>query len=92
MDLYGPLLAKALFPAFEAVRGRPTVPLLETLRQTERWPRTALVDLQLGLLRRLLRHAYAHTTYYRALLDRARVHPDDVTSLAVLHELPLLDR
>jgi phenylacetate-CoA ligase len=92
MDLYGPLLAKALFPAFEAVRGRPTVPLLETLRQTERWPRTALVDLQLGLLRRLLRHAYAHTTYYRELLDRARLHPDDVTSLAVLHELPLLDR
>ena len=28
MDLYGPLLAKALFPAFEAARGRPTVPLL----------------------------------------------------------------
>ena len=28
MDLYRPLLAKALFPAFEAARGRPTVPLL----------------------------------------------------------------
>jgi phenylacetate-CoA ligase len=92
MDLYGPLLEKALFPAFEAVRGRPTVALLEMLREAERWPRTALVDLQLGLLRRLLRHAYAHTTYYRELFDRARVHPDDVTSLSVLHELPLLDR
>ena len=32
MDLYGPLLAKALFPAFEAARGRPTVPLLRYLR------------------------------------------------------------
>jgi phenylacetate-CoA ligase len=92
MDLYGPLLSKALFPAFEAVRGRPTVQLLELLHGTERWSRSALLDLQLGLLRRLMRHAYAHTAYYRGVFDRAHVHPDDVDSLAVLQELPLLDR
>ena len=55
MDLYGPLLAKALFPAFEAVRGRPTVPLLRYLQGTERWSLQALRDLQTGMLRRLLR-------------------------------------
>ncbi|HVK85689.1 MAG TPA: hypothetical protein VM513_16330 [Kofleriaceae bacterium] len=92
LDLYGPLLAKALFPAFEAVRGRPTVSLLDQLRASERWPRAALLELQVGLLRRLMRHAYAHTAYYRGLFDRCRVHPEDVTSLAVLQQLPLLDR
>ena len=36
-DLYGQLLAKTLFPAFEAVRGRPTVPLLHYLEATAQW-------------------------------------------------------
>ena len=64
-DLYGQLLAKALFPAFEAARGRPTVPLLRYLEETSRWSTPELRDLQTGFLRRLLRHAYRHTTYYR---------------------------
>ena len=67
MDLYGPLLAKVLFPAFEAARGRPTLPLLEYLERTQYWSADQLNDLQLGLLRRLLRHAYLHTPYYREL-------------------------
>ena len=56
LDLYGPILANALFPAYEAARGRPTVPLLKYLERTERWPIEQLRDLQLGFLRRL---AYA---------------------------------
>jgi phenylacetate-coenzyme A ligase PaaK-like adenylate-forming protein len=92
MDLYGPLLAKALFPAFEAARGRPTVPLLQYLHTTERWSIEALRDLQLGLLRRLLRHAYTHTAHYRDAMDAADLRPEDVTSLAQLERLPLLDK
>src|SRR4051812_8482265 len=92
MDLYGPLLAKALFPAFEAARGRPTVPLLKYLHTTERWSLDALRDLQIGLLRRLLRHAYQHTTHYREVIDNAGLRPEDVSSIADLHRLPLLDR
>jgi phenylacetate-CoA ligase len=91
-DLYGPLLAKALFPAFEAARGRPTVPLLRYLRQTERWSGEALHDLQVGLLRRLLRHAYRHTAHYRAVMDAAGLRPEDVHAVADLARLPLLDR
>jgi phenylacetate-CoA ligase len=92
MDLYGPLLAKALFPAFEAARGRPTVPLLRYLQATERWSLEALRDLQLGFLRRLVRHAYQHTAHYREVLDDRGLRPEDFTSLGVLAELPLLDR
>jgi phenylacetate-CoA ligase len=92
MDLYGPLLAKALFPAYEAARGRPTVPLLRYLQATERWSIDALHDLQLGFLRRLLRHAYQHTAYYREVMDERGVRPEDIESVADLRKLPLLDR
>jgi phenylacetate-CoA ligase len=92
MDLYGPLLAKALFPAYEAARGRPTVPLLRYLQTTERWSIDALRDLQLGFLRRLLRHAYQHTAYYREVMDELGVRPEDIESVADLRKLPLLDR
>jgi phenylacetate-CoA ligase len=92
IDLYGSLLAKALFPAFEAVRGRPTVPLLQYLHTTERWSIDALRDLQVGLLRRLLRHAYQHTAHYRHVMDEADVRPEDIETVADLAKLPLLDK
>jgi phenylacetate-coenzyme A ligase PaaK-like adenylate-forming protein len=92
MDLYRPILEKALFPAFEAARGRPTVPLLRYLHGTERWSPEALHDLQAGLLRRLVRHAHAHTAYYRAVLDDRGLAPDDFHAVSDLERLPLLDR
>lgn len=92
MDLYGPLLAKALFPAFEAARGRPTVPLLRFLQTTERWSLEQLRDLQAGLLRRLVRHAYQHTAYYREAMDDRGMRPEDIGSVDDLASLPLLDR
>ena len=92
MDLYRSLLEKALFPAFEAARGRPTVPLLRYLHTTERWPLDDLHDLQAGLLRRLIRHAYAHTAYFRGVLDSRGLRPDDLREVGDLGRLPLLDR
>lgn len=92
LDLYGPLLAKALFPAYEAARGRPTVPLLKYLERTERWSLAELRDLQLGFLRRLIRHAYLHTAHYREVLEERGMIPEDFQSLEDLAKLPLLDR
>ena len=92
IDLYGPLLAKALFPAFEAARGRPTVPLLRYLKDTERWTPGALRDLQVGLLRRVLRHAYRHTAFYRQMLDERGLTPEAFNTIDDLAKLPLLDR
>jgi phenylacetate-CoA ligase len=92
MDFYRPILERALFPAFEAARGRPTVPLLRFLEGSQRWSLEALRELQGGLLRRLLRHAYAHTAYYRRVLDASGMQPADFHSVADLARLPLLDR
>jgi phenylacetate-CoA ligase len=92
IDLYGPLLAKALFPAFEAARGRPTVPLLRYLGETQWLSADALRDLQAGLLRRVIRHAYRHTAFYRQLLDERGLAPEDFSSADDLARLPLLER
>jgi phenylacetate-CoA ligase len=92
IDLYGPLLAKALFPAFEAARGRPTVPLLRYLRDTQWSTPAALRDLQIGLLRRVLRHAYRHTAFYRQMLDERGLTPEDFCTIDDLAKLPLLER
>lgn len=92
VDLYRPILAKALFPAFEAARGRPTVALLRYLQETERWTPGALRDLQLGLLRRVLRHAYRHTAFYRQVFDERGVLPEELCAIDDLAKLPLLER
>src|ERR1700760_3412106 len=92
MDLYGPLLQKALFPVFEAMRGRPTVALLEYLQTTQNWSYDGLREMQGGFLRRLLRHAYTHTPHYRSVMDAADLRPEDVQDVSALERLPLLDR
>jgi len=68
------------------------VPLLRYLQTTERWSLPALHDLQVGLLRRLLRHAYQHTAYYRNAMDDRGIRPEDIVRVEQLVELPLLDR
>jgi phenylacetate-CoA ligase len=91
-DIYGHLLSKALFPAFEAARGRPTVPLLRYLEETSRWSVGEVRELQTGLLRRLLRHAYRHTAYYRRVMGERGMRPEDIESPRDIMKLPLLDR
>ena len=92
MDLYGPVLRNYLFPAFESLRGRPTVALLAYLERTQWASRDELDGIQVGFLRRLLRHAYTHTTYYRQLFDQHGFVADSIRTAADLGGLPLMER
>ncbi len=74
------------------MRGRATVPLFQDLEESERWPLADLHDHQIKLLRRLVDHAYHHTSYYRTVLDDRGITPDAIESLSDLQRLPLLDR
>ena len=91
-DPYGKLLGSTLYPAWERLRGRPTFELLGMLQRSERASLDELTALRVGFLRRLLRHAYHHTAYYREAFDAAGCHPDDVRSLDDLRRVPLLER
>ncbi len=58
MSLYGALLRDVLIPGWEGrLRGRPTHARLDWLERTQWRPLEELEALQLGALRRLLKHA-----------------------------------
>ena len=92
MDLYGRFIRDLAYPAWEGLRGRPTVDLMQYLSETEWMPLEALEALQAGLLRRLMRHAYNHTSYYRGVLEKAGMTPEDFRTVADLARIPLLER
>lgn len=93
MDLYAELVERALFPLWESsVRGRPTLDILRHLEQTQYRHLEEIEALQLGSLRRLLRHSYDHVPFFRERLDAARMSPTDVRTLDDLRRLPILDR
>ncbi len=93
MDLYAELLNRVLFPVWEGVvRRRPTVRLQRYLEQTQWRSLDDLEAIQLGSLRRLLRHAHDHIPFWRARLDEHGLRPESIKDLADLRRLPILDR
>lgn len=54
----------------------------------ELMPRSELEALQLGRLRKTLRHAYDNVPHYRRTWDSAGLDPDRVTSLADIRHFP----
>ena len=69
MDLYAELLHRVFFPTWEGlVRRRPTVRLLKYLEQTQWRSLDELQAIQLGSLRRLLRHSYDNIPFWRKQL------------------------
>lgn len=91
-DPYGAVLGRVLYPAWERLRGRPTFSLLHQLQKSERHSLDELTAQRTGFLRRVLRHAYLHTTHYRQAFDAIGLDPHDVQTLDDLRSVPLLDR
>ncbi|HTE50097.1 MAG TPA: hypothetical protein VK698_04440 [Kofleriaceae bacterium] len=93
MDLYGPLVRRVLYPAWESgVRRRPTLARLAELRRLERAPAAELFAFQRGELAALVRHAAAHVPFYRRRFAAAGVSPDDIRGPEDLARLPILGR
>jgi len=91
-DLYGLALGRVLYPTWERLRGRPTFDLLAQLERSERTSLDELTAQRIGYLRRVVRHAYHHTAYYRRAFDAAGVSPDAIRTLDDVLRLPLLRR
>jgi phenylacetate-CoA ligase len=89
---YGVVLEKVLYPAWERLRGRPTFELLHQLQKTERASLDELTTMRTGYLRRLVRHAYEHTTHYRDAFKTAGLEAGDIRSLDDLLRVPVLER
>jgi len=91
-DLYGRALGDLLYPTWERLRGRPTFALLDHVERTQWAGLDELHAIQSGALRRLARHAYQHTAFYRQRFDAAGVGPDELRRPEDLARLPLLER
>ncbi len=76
-----PLLARTAFRIQERMLGRSTFAILNELEQSQYWPRERLERLQLQRLQDIVAQAYAHTPYWRSLIDAAGF-------LADRHSLP----
>ena len=62
------------------------------LARTQWWSQTELKQLQIRLLRRLIRHCHATVPYYREVMDRCRIRPDDIRTLEDLAVFPILSK
>ena len=62
------------------------------LRQTERLAAPALAEIQLRLLKRLVRHAYEAVPYYRRIMDERGIAVGDIRTLDDIRCFPILTK
>lgn len=81
-----------LFPLHERLKRKPTFRRLHELERSQWLSPQRLAEYQFGRLRDLVAFAYAHTPYYRALLDECGVPPQRLQSPHDFRDLPFLTR
>jgi phenylacetate-CoA ligase len=64
----------------------------DILDRSQWLPADALRELQEAKLRRIVQHAYWHVPYYREVMDREGIRPEDIRTLEDLSRLPLLSK
>jgi len=86
------LVPRVVLPLYERLTGRR--PWTEALRLRElQWrPREELERRTLRRTCAVLDHAARHVPYYRELFARARIAPEDITTLSALARLPVVTR
>ena len=90
--MYEKVVRHFLGPAVDRARGTKVMKLLKELEATQWWPRERILALQDGRLAELVRRAYDEVPYYRALLERRGLVPDDIRCSGDLAKLPILTR
>ena len=87
--MYPWLVPTVIVPVYEALTGRRAWTAMRRLRQLQWLPVEELEARALTKLRDLLAHAAVHVPYYRDLLHRSGVHPEDIRSLSDLARVPV---
>jgi phenylacetate-CoA ligase len=92
MRPYTWLVANALFPLHEKVKGHTTIPVHKQLEQSQWLPPDEIRTLQIKRLRSFLCDIGEHVPYYRDLFVSLAFDPQAVRSIADLQELPLMGK
>ena len=89
MSLYTRLVASAIFPLHECLKGHSTAGALRSMEQSQWLSRTELQAFQLARLRTFLERIGRDVPYYRDLFRDIGFSPVDVNTLADLQRLPI---
>ncbi len=92
MSLYTALVANALFPVHERLKGHSTVSAFHALEKSQWLPPAEVAALQVRNLREFLSRIGRDVPYFRQLFAELAFDPAAVTSTADLARLPLMDK
>ena len=87
-----PIIAMTLFRIHERLLGRRTFAILKELEASQWWPRERIDALRLARFKALVASAYAHTPYWRRVMDEHGIAPDSIRSLDDVRRFPLLEK
>lgn len=90
--IYPRLLNSVIFPFANLLAGRKFWFIYKDLQKSQ-WLETEQIEnMQLAKLKRLVTHAYLTVPLYRELMDKKKVKPDDIKTLADLKKLPIVTK
>ena len=90
--LYTKLVAAAVFPAQETLKGHTTVAVRKQLEQSQWWAAQRLQDWQDRRVRELVSHASLHVPYFRDVFGAITGGAAAIRSAADLAQLPFLTK
>lgn len=91
-DAWTWLVARALFPLHERLKGHASVARRRALEASQWWPRERLQSYQLERLRAFIEHLARRVPYYRETFEQRGLRAQDVRTLADLARFPLLTK
>lgn len=91
-DAWTQLVARALFPLHERLKGHASVARRRALEASQWWPRERLQSYQLERLRAFIEHLAQRVPYYRETFTQRGLRAQDVLTLADLARFPFLTK
>ena len=92
MTLRNRLIRNIFLPLSDLLRSRNLSKALKEIEAAQWWDRTALHHLQARRLSDLVAYAYAHSPYYREVMQSRGLEPGNIQGLEDLAKLPILTR
>jgi len=92
LSYYTGLVANALFPLHERLKGHTTIDAFHEMEKSQWLSQPDIEQLQLKSLRTFLANIGKRVPYYRDLFNKLEFYPEQLRSLSDLQALPLLGK
>lgn len=86
------LLRNVVMPLGDRVYGQKMMQRLRFLEKAQWWDRDRIYDHRNSLLKELIKTAYEEVPFYRDLMEKSHVKPEDIQSPEDLYKIPVIDK